>query len=175
MINLLPPRAKKEFRKEYLLRLGIIVLWAAFILEIFSVIIFLPSYYILHLDAQALANSLEQQKILAPVVDASVPAQLASIKGELDLLKPSGVKEVVFSQLLEDIVAIKPRGIGLSAIAYTWDKGVTSIQITGTAETRDELLTFQKLLATPKRTANFGGRFIIKKFPSDFSVIITYN
>ncbi len=176
MINLLPPIAKKKLHREYRLRLGIVVLWAIFVLEIFAVALFAPSYFILNSVTNTLANELAQKKLLSPATNAEIPSQLVEIKKELALLKLSGeVHDMLPSRLINELLDNKPRGVEFSAISYAESSGVVVIQLSGTAGTREELLILQKILKTSiVESVKFGSSFITRKPPIDFIVTITF-
>lgn len=176
MINLLPPVAKKTIHKEYRLRLGIVLLWVLFVLEVSAFALYVPSYFILNTITNTLENELAQKKMLAPSANDQIPAQLATIKKELALLKPSDdIQDIPPSRLIGDLLANKPRGIEFSAIAYAEMNGVIAVQFSGTATTREEMLALQKTLKTPMvDSIKFGSSFITKKSPIDFTVTVTF-
>lgn len=176
MINLLPPIAKKKLQREYRLRLGIVVLWAIFFLEIFVVALFAPSYFILSSGTKTLANELAQKKLLSPATNVEIPAQLVAIKKELALLKLSGeVHDIPPSRLINELLANKPQGIEITAVSFAENGGVVMIQFSGAAVTREQLLIFQKILKTQVvESVKFGSSFITKRSPIDFIVTVTF-
>ncbi|OGZ05495.1 MAG: hypothetical protein A2845_05790 [Candidatus Lloydbacteria bacterium RIFCSPHIGHO2_01_FULL_49_22] len=176
MINLLPPIAKKTIHKEYRLRLVIVVLCALFVLELSSVILFLPSYFIMNSMTKTLADELEQKKTLSPEVNEQIPSQLTTIKKELALLQSSDdILGIPPSRLIGELLQNKPRGIELSSVAYAEMGGIIAIQFSGTAITREELLALQKAFKTSMvESIKFGSSFITKKSPIDFTVTVTF-
>jgi hypothetical protein len=175
MINLLPAAEKKKLRKEYLFRLGIVVLVGIFLLEILSVVLFVPAYYALHLSTGDLSRILLEKKAQQPEGADQVGQDLAAIKKNVDLLKESGtVADVPPSVLLGEIIAQKPLGITLSLLSYTRAGAGANLQFSGNALTQDDLLAFRRNVNTNPRKPDFkyGSSFITQKSNIDFSTSI---
>ena len=178
MINLLSPSAKRKLAVEYRLRLGIVVLWFVFALEILAGIAFAVPYLILSANVDTLAKGIEQRRSLMPTEDAGAEAALKNIKSEITLLKQgSGITEVPPSVLLQNVLDGKPRGILVNAFSYGLvGKGGVEMQLSGIAGTRDGLLEFQANLKKNPQVSNikYGSSFITKKTDIAFTVTITF-
>lgn len=178
MINFLPPAEKKALIHEYWMRFGIIVLCAIFVLELFTLVSFIPSYYVLYLSTRDLAQNLAQLQALTPEGAKEALQNLAMIKKEIALLKLSdGIVDVPPSLLLQEVASQKPQGIELSAFAYTRTANTVTMQISGTALTQEALLAFRRSAKTNPRVLDFkyGSSFITQKTNIDFTAVITFH
>lgn len=177
MINLLPQSAKKKLLDEYRLRAGVIIFCALFILEVFTLLVLAPSYYLIDTTQQILHVEIAAKKALVPVGEQDAQKQIAIIKSEMALLNPSqGPGGSVPSQILGDILAQKPVGIGIHSFAYGRTSALVAVaQLSGSADTREDLLAFQRKL---KDNAHFSDikyaqSFITKKTDIDFQLTLT--
>lgn len=178
MINLLPPHAKKSLTKDYHIRVGIIFLSALLLIEILTLVFFTPSYYVLNLSTNKLQNELAQRELLSPGGNKEASAELAAIKKEMALLRPSGGLEgsTTPSHLLDQVLLSKPRGIEISAFVFTNNKDKIEIQLSGIASTREDLLAFRKALSAQQNIGEvkFGNSFITRKTDIDFLIMILF-
>ncbi|OGZ08745.1 MAG: hypothetical protein A3D65_04035 [Candidatus Lloydbacteria bacterium RIFCSPHIGHO2_02_FULL_50_13] len=176
MINLLPQAEKKQLRREYWLRLAIVVLAIVFMLEMFPLLLFVPTYYALFTSTRDLADSITERKALTPTDDAELERSLASVKREIGLLAfTSGVQDVPPSVLIEEIVLQKPQGIELTAFAYQKGESAT-LQVSGVALTQEDLLAFRRNIQANQRVLEFkyGSSFITQKANIPFSAAISF-
>ena len=175
MINLLSSSAKKKLWNEYRIRLGILIFAAIALLELFTVTLFLFPYYTLHSSNAALANDLEERKKLLPDQNKSINAEVQAVKTDLTLLKPGAKKnDALPAQLLADIVSVKSKGITINNWAYARSGDAVSIQLSGIAATRDDILSFKNELdKNPLFTVARSGDYLIKKTNISFSITLT--
>lgn len=177
MINLLPPPEKKKLLEEFWLRLGVVVLCSIFALEILSAVLFIPSYYALFLSTGDLARSLAQKQAIRPEGSITAQQSLATINGEIALLKPGGtVLDVPISTIVQEITAQMPQGVLLRAFAYLRTADGISVQLSGNARTQEDLFAFRRNVKTNPRVLDFkyGSSFVTQKTNIDFSTVITF-
>lgn len=160
MINLLPDSNKKEIKKEYYTRLGVVVAIFLSALLVVRIASLLPSYLLIsakhksflersnsagHQDIQAKRESLEK-------VVTEINAKVAMLSGP-EKATPS--PEKVFSE----IISKKPSGIQLNSLSYedATQSGTKRtenasapqnirLSIVGTAKERNTLLSFVEML-----------------------------
>jgi len=176
MINLLLPHAKKSLRKEYLTRLSVMIFGAVFVVEIFTVGIYMPSYISLSSGIKTLQEQFDEKKSFSMATSKEIPGQLTLITQQLAALRPTsdGVG-VAPSRLMEVILNNKPKNIEINAFLFTKANNAITVQLSGVSDTREDLLAFQKTLQTPEvQTVKFGGSFITKQAPIDFVVTVTF-
>ncbi len=176
MINLLPKSERVHIKKEYKLRVLVLVLKSFLILEVLTAGLFFPSYYIITQRVKGSSDELEAKKKLIPPENAAAASQITEIKGEIVLLKPGAeaTPETLPSALLTQVLATKPDGIGISSFAYAVTPTL-SVQLTGISATREDLLQYQRdLKNNPHVTdAKYGESFITKKSDIPFTLTIT--
>ena len=176
MINLISPQAKKKLLSEYRMRLGVIILCALFLLEIFAGLVFAPTYFSLHRTETQLQAKLEGLKQNLPPNSADIEAEVASLKSEIAILRPknSTSTPLIPSELLTSIIENKPKGISIDAIAFQSEKNTFSIQLSGVARTREDILAFKNTLGkNPHFSLAKSNDYIIKKTDITFSVVLT--
>lgn len=177
MINLLSQDEKKKLRREYYLRFGIIALCAFFVLEMLSLLLFTPAYYTLYLSTKDLSEGLLEKRALAPMESDEAQKNLTKIKKEIAQLQPSlGIVDVPLSVLFAEIVAQKPGGIELNMFAYIRSGNSVSMQVSGVAQTQEDLIAFRRDIKTNPRILDFkyGSSFITKKSNIDFNAVSTF-
>ncbi len=177
MINLLPQTEKDRLRREYLLRFGIVVLASVCILEALTFLLFLPTYYALFTSTRDLTKNILERKNLTPEEDATIGRDLALIKAEIALLRPTdAVIDVPPSVLFEEIIRGKPGGIKISAFAYVRGESKPTLQLNGIGETQDDLLAFRRNVQANPRVSDFkySTSFITQKANIPFSATINF-
>lgn len=173
MINLLSPRAKKKLWNEYRLRLGVIALCAFLTIEFVTAVAFFPSFYILHATTGILSAELDQQKSRPPQKGEDSVKQLTALRGELDVLEHnSESNEKLPSELFGDMLNVKPKGISISALSYQKEKDTTSVQFSGMASTRDDILSFKSALSANPKYVVQTDDYLTKKTNINFSIRI---
>ncbi|OGZ04905.1 MAG: hypothetical protein A3C93_03860 [Candidatus Lloydbacteria bacterium RIFCSPHIGHO2_02_FULL_54_17] len=177
MINLLPQEEKDRLHREYLLRFGTVVLVSICVLEVFAFMLFLPTYYALYTSTRDLSLNILERKNLTPEEDATIGRDLTKIKAEIALLRPTeSVVDSPPSSLIEEIVRAKSYGIAISAFAYVRGESKPSLQLTGVAETQDDLLAFRRNVQANPRVLDFkyANSFITQKADIPFSATINF-
>lgn len=176
MINLLPQAEKKQLRREYWLRFGVVVLAAVFILELFALLVFVPSYYALLTSTRDLADNIRERRALTPEDDVNIGRDLALLKSELARLELSQAAiDIPPSALLKEIVLQKPKGIEFSAFAYIRAPSPI-IQFSGIAATQEDLLAFRRSAQANPHVLEFkyGSSFITQKANIPFSATVNF-
>lgn len=176
MINLLPEFEKRKLRKEYRLRAGIIILCSVFFLEILAAILLAPSYYLIDAAKNTLALELAAKKGVASSTTDDSQKKNTLIKEEILLLNPPlRPGDTLPSQILGEILAQKPQGISVNSFAFIRSSAAAiSAQLTGVAETREDLLAFQRVLKENSRFSDikYAQSFITKKTDIDFQLTV---
>lgn len=175
MINLLPQSEKKKLENEYRLHLAVVVLCLCFILELLMLLALAPSYLRIAATTSALEAELEQKKAQNPPGGEEAQQQLAAINSEMQLLKlGTATSDTPPSILIKELLAAKPEGISVSAIAYGKSGGTVSLQLSGNATTREDLLAFQRELKNNPHWSDirYAQSFITKKTDIDFQLTV---
>lgn len=177
MVNLLPQSEKKKLLKMYRLRIGALILVALFVIEVLTMALFLPAFYVLDSVTKNLADELEQKRHMIPEGESSAQQELAAIKKEIAILKPSTETiDVLPSVILTEILTQKPDGISISTVSYARNLKNAAVQMSGHARASEDMLLFQKNLKQNPRVASTqyaNNSFIIKKTDIDFTITVT--
>jgi len=174
MINLLPPSEKKKLQKEFRLRYGIVTLLSVFLLELLTIVGIVPSYLSLNTSTNALSQSLAQKKSLTPPETTATQNDLNTIKNEITLLKHSGIKDTPPSDVMSLLLGQKPSGVSITRFSYARSDSGVSAQLSGNANTSEDLLLFRRLLKANEhiKDARYAQSFITKKTDIDFLLTV---
>ena len=176
MINLLPQTEKKKLQKEFRLRYTIVLLLALFVTEIIAFASFIPSYMMLHNSVSLLETELVEKKKNTPPEGEATQKDLNTIKSEIALLQESGGNNLAPSRLMTELLSQKPAGVLISRFSYAVSDKSSSVQLSGNAGTREDLLSFQRLLKGNEhiKDARYSQSFITKKTDIDFVLIVDF-
>ena len=176
MVNLLPQSEKKKLLKIYRLRIGILVLVAMLVMEVLVAALFSPAFYVLSSTTENLANDLAQKRQMTPEGESETQQELAVIKKEITILKPgTETIDTPPSAIFTEIFAQKPSGISISTVSFAQNLKNVAVQMSGHADTSEDMLLFQKnlkenpIVASTQYTNN---NFIIKKTDIDFTMTV---
>jgi len=174
MINLLPQENKKQFFREYTMRLAIVGLIFTLLLEIGIVLAFAPSYAAIAARVDEGQSKLAQLKANSPEEALSAEASIAQIKNDIARLRGTD-QGIDWSHVFTELVRSKPRGIGIFGVDYEVLNNVPQIQLRGYAEDRDALSVFRKMLTenTLFKTAEFPPSAFLKERDIEFTMRIT--
>jgi hypothetical protein len=173
MVNLLSQRAKNSLWNEYRIRLIIVVLAALLLLELCTALFFLPTFLVLRSTTDVLASDIEKQKLRLPENATDMTKQLTAIKGELAALRPSAKStDTSVSALFLSILELKPSGIAISAIAYQKEKEGVSIQLSGLARAREDILSFKNTLSMNPAFIVRSNDYILQKTDGSFTITL---
>ena len=176
MINLLPRTEKRKLQQEFRLRYAVTVLWTLFMLEAILLALLVPSYLKINLTMMGIEDDLAAKKAIAIPGGDDVQKGITRIKSEIALLKSTNSNaNIPISQLITEIFAQKPEGISIASFSYGRSGEAVTIQLTGNASTREDLLLFQRLLKENVRIADakYSQSFITKKTDIDFMITVT--
>ncbi len=176
MINLLPHTEKRKLQKEFRMRYAVTALWTIFMLEVTLFALLAPSYLKINLTMMGIEDELAAKKAIAIPGGDNVQNGINKIKSEIALLKPTNTNaDIVISQLMTEILAQKPEGVSIGSFAYGRSGNAVTMQLSGNASTREDLLFFQRLLKDNMRIADakYSQNFITKKTDIDFMITIT--
>lgn len=176
MINLLPRTEKRKLQKEFRLRYAVTALWTFLILEVILLALLVPSYLKINLTMMGIEDDLAAKKAVAIPGGEDAQNGINKIKGEIALLKPTNTNaDIAISQLMTEILAQKPEGVSIASFAYGRSGNIVTIQLSGNASAREDLLLFQRLLKDNTRIADakYSQSFITKKTDIDFMITIT--
>jgi hypothetical protein len=180
MINLLPQFEKKKLLNEYRLRAGIIVLGTVLILELLMAVLLSPSYYLIKTTEKTLrADLVLKKQIASSTVGEDPQKKSALIQAEATLLNPPNPParpiDMLPSQILGEILTQKPSGIGVHSFSYAKSgTAAAAAQFSGVAETREDLLAFQRMLKENLRFSDikYAQSFITRKTDIDFQLTV---
>ncbi len=176
MVNLLPRSALERVRLEYRLRLATVAVRAASLALIFGAALLLPTYFMTWslrtgvLSQASLADqSLAQQDLAAAAENVrSSAALLSAVRRQLAVPRPSSAAAALLSA--------RTSGISIVSINYLFDGSVSSVQLTGTALTRTDLLGFKdSLTRTPGvKSVDLPLQYLAEASNISFSLSVTY-
>lgn len=147
MFNLLPKTEKEAIRRQYRLRLAVIILWLSFGTFLIASVLLIPSYL---LSSQKEKSARARFEALSKAVEQESAAELDKVlldaKTRLALLSDKPPK-VYLHELLVQVVSQKGNNISLSGFSFADStEGKRGIDISGVAKDRTALLSFVKSL-----------------------------
>ncbi len=146
--NLLPPERARVLRRDYMLRVGVVVTVLATVLILSAAVLLIPTYVLL-------TESTNAKKIhLASIESKPSSADEAVLSTRLAALSSSATTLTALSNapsvstIIREVLAISHPGITLSGFAYTPSKGKSSgtVEVSGSSATRDALRNYQLAL-----------------------------
>jgi Tfp pilus assembly protein PilN len=148
LTNLLPEERQRALRRDYFLRLGIVIIAFFIALTCAAAILLLPTYVFLAESQRAKETHLASiESVLSSSDESALSAQLAALSNDAATLESlSGAPSV--SETIVTALAISRPGITLSGFSYSPGTGDNpgTLAISGTAETRDALRNYQLAL-----------------------------
>ncbi|MDR3557996.1 MAG: hypothetical protein P4L61_00540 [Candidatus Pacebacteria bacterium] len=142
---LLPQKAVKSLKTEYHVRFFIVLLFFISIAILAAGVFLVPSYLISSL-AEASAAATAQS------VERSIATDTPSIMNTLSLAGStvtaiSSSMSPSLSPIILRIASLKPLGISITSFQTSYDSGTqAAVSIEGKADTRNDLVTFQKIV-----------------------------
>jgi hypothetical protein len=152
MLYFLPPLLKKDIQKEYFLRLCVLGLVLSLLLVVFSFVLLLPSYFLSDAKehftvgrAEIIQNNERESDI------QSAALEFDTFKQNLKAMKPEQVS-VLPSEILDTIFKNQKKGISIRQVLYVKavGAGLGSVELVGTALSRDVLVGYAKILRGEK-------------------------
>lgn len=175
MINLLNQSEKKKLKKEFRMRVAVAIAAALLVIELWSVAVFASVYQIVYTNTKRVTVLLEQKRSHAPAGSEELQRELAAITKDIKLLDGAGhAQGVLPSELLRAVVEKKPAGLRIGSFAYGKPQNDLTLQISGIADSRDDLIYFQRLLKEDERfkEVRYEQSFITKKTDIDFRLTL---
>ena len=148
MFNLLPQLEKQIIRREYRTRLAAVMLLFFFALWTAGAILLLPSYLLSRERENTAVGEYEAFSRTVAASDAkTLNAELATVRTKLRAL-PTGAERVHFSDMTRSLAAARSSGIAFTGLSFNEDGEKRRLALSGTAESRDDLVAFQRALET---------------------------
>jgi len=147
MRNLLPNRVKQQLRTEYRLRLSIVGLLLFSVALLMAGVFLVPSYLLSASDKMVVEDRMRfAEQGPAPQEAESSIERLELAQLQVELLSTLQ-KSTLFSDRLIQIIEQKPAGVRIGIFFYTTrDEGENMLTLSGVAETREDLLSFERSL-----------------------------
>ena len=153
MLNLLPPKQKKELKLDLLNQI-IVAFGMAVILVIFVLaLIFVIALVFLNINLAQTEKELDSWRAKPEIKELeSLEKKVSEVNRELDFLEEYQKERMEFSLILENLAQDVPSGIRFNNLSIEKSKKVT---IRGHALTRDILLIFKNTLENASYVSNF--------------------
>lgn len=175
MLKLLLQPEQKKVRKEYFFRFAIVALSFSALLFLLLSVFLLPSYFLSRTKKKAVdtrKTSLQKSDVATSARKAG--ADLDDVKKKLSLLDFSAIP-LRQSDLIELILKNKTASISLGNFIYKSGVKEGSVQISGTAESREALVSYLKKMQQEKifSNVNFPVSNLTKDKNIDFFMTLT--
>jgi Tfp pilus assembly protein PilN len=154
MVNLLPIRARRALIRDYYLRLAALALFLIALVTVLGGLLLVPSFFLARATAQEAARyraALEETVGLKE--RAGVAAQVATLSERVRLLDTFAASPAT-PAIVATLMDAMPRGVTLTALSIARTGTGASLVISGSAGTRDALLS---LAASLKSVTTFSG------------------
>lgn len=162
------------------MRISVMVASICLYLGIIAIVLLIPTYYGLTLDAERLVAELEEKQRTVPPPDSDISSKVDRISREVMASQVAsstnyGAESV---ELLHNISEHRVPGIGVSSLTYTsMGKGKEKevLVLSGKADTRDALIAFRDGLGKDKRYAqvSLSSALLIKRVDIAYSMELT--
>ncbi|MDE2213160.1 MAG: hypothetical protein KGJ34_01335 [Patescibacteria group bacterium] len=148
MVNLLPSGAREHITLEYRLRLTSVALFTLAFALIVGAALLLPSYFLAWVTRTSLddQSAITQETLSQPTLakasqDEKATASIfSSVRQQLDYPEPTVILSDLFSNTSR---GISVRYLNYGPVALTGSTAMLTINISGVADTRDDLLAFK--------------------------------
>ncbi len=175
--NLLPIERQKALGREYIIRVFVVAIIFVTTLIAVAAVLLLPTYTLLtdnaRMKKQHLANI---ESTFASTNEAVISARLAALSDNVSLLT-SLAQLPSASGIIRSVLGVPRPGIVLLSFAYSpkSEGSVGTVQVSGTAKTRDALRSYQLALsgASFVKSADLPVSAYAKDSDIGFSITIT--
>lgn len=150
MINILPERGRAHARYLYRLRFASLLLWAAATALLVAAALLSTSYFDARASesaARAESDEIDAAGAKGREMEAPLTAAASYLEAYAPILSESKVSDRIVL-----VLSARPGGITLTKISY--DKQSGGLSLSGLANTREDLLTFERRLKTVKGIAS---------------------
>ncbi len=177
LTNLLPYERQRTFRRDYFVRLGVIIVILFIILTIISAVLLLPTYVFLTQSASTeMARLASIESTASSSDETALSAQLTALSNSATALSALAGSHSI-SAVMSKVLAVSRPGITLSGFSYAPGVGQNpgTIAISGTAATRDSLRAYQLALqgSSFARSANLPVSAYAKDSDIAFTITVT--
>ncbi len=147
MFNLLPKTEKDAIRREYRIRLAVVILWFSFAALLIASALGIPSYFLATEKEQAALRQVETLSKSGQASDAAEADKLlTAAKKRLAFLHHAPPSRYLY-ELIAKVAAIRTEGIAFTSISVTPEAGKQRVAISGVSATRTALVEFEKALS----------------------------
>lgn len=146
-MNLLPHREKKNVRREFLLRAGVVGAFLVFLTGITGIALQMPSYFLSKTKEQSAQEQMTAiQKRAETQQRDEISAELRGAQEKLSVLETEPSESL--SAVTRTIVDTQPTGIQLSALSFVrqGEENTGSIRLSGIASNRETLRSYVSTL-----------------------------
>ena len=147
MFNLLPKAEKDAVRREYRIRLAVVILWFSSGTFLVASFLLLPSFF---LSTEKERAALRQSETLGKSVEmaeaANLEKTLLTIKHKLSALAKEPPPLFLYEVLVR-IAEKRPKGLSLDSFTVVTKEGKREVHIVGVAQSRTLLVAFERALS----------------------------
>lgn len=171
MINLLSQERQKQIYREYLMRIGILLMLCIGIASTFFVATLLPSYVLLQSQIDRVSMEHKTRVTRISSEDQKELAEAQAFVSKVNVLrekeKPTSVVE-----LTQQILSLKGAGITVIEFSYGNTAGAETLLLRGKADTRESLIALKSSLDADGRFSaiDLPVQTLIKGRDIDFSM-----
>ncbi len=174
-MNLLPQQEKLSLQREISMRLIIAACFLVVLVEGIGLVLLLPTYAIVRAQHDAFSSGVAQ---LQQTVSGkgSVEDELKKHADNIhNFLSDVGIARYAPSDLIGELLAVRPVGVSTKTIAFTRNGNTGGLQFSGAGATREGLLEYQKNVRELPfvAEAHYAESFLTKKVDISYNLTIT--
>jgi len=172
LTNLLPQERFRALRRDYFLRLSIVVALFLIALTLISSLLLLPTYIFLAASARTKETRLANiESAFSSTDEAALSARLTALSNSATVLVSLANTPSV-SAITRSALAVPHPGVALSGLAY---KSPKTLSISGSSATRDALRGYQLAIQSAPfaKTANLPVSAYAKDIDIAFTITVT--
>lgn len=146
--DLLPQERQRAFKRDYYIRLSVVITVMISTLVLVAGVLLLPSYVFLSKSENTKKSNLASaQSTVSSVDEKNLSARLSELSSNIATLAAFGDTPSA-SDTIRDILNVTRSGVILSGLVYTSADGKKprSLVVSGTAVTREALRSYQTML-----------------------------
>jgi len=178
MLNFLPQNNKKKVVREYLYRFSSLFFLFLFFVLIILFSFFVPSYFFVTYKNAAVSDQLALSILESKNKKVDITATISDTNGLIRILSSEDTSLTVRSEILKKLLNDKQKQISLTSLNFlNNDDGSMNVEISGIAETREDLINFEKNLKNDSSFSNIDSPVsdLLKSINADFSVTLKYS
>ena len=147
MVNLISPKQRVALVRLYLVRLTSTASFAFAVAGVVTVLLLLPSYFIIHADADQAAEYVETATQLSTErAKSQSPETLQRFQEEVNFLTVAA-RPPALARVLSVVTEDRPAGVYIQSMSLTFvSADSATIALEGTARTRAELIAYSNML-----------------------------